>query len=69
MDSPLAHSIAKRKLEWVVVAESGTGTVQLWNASYAGCRPEIVRTQYIVRPLNRDVRPYIAPRCRRRVSA
>ena len=33
MDSPLAHSIAKRKLEWVVVAESGTGTVQLWNAS------------------------------------
>ncbi len=33
MDSPLAHSIAKRKLEWVVVAESGTGTVELWNAS------------------------------------
>ena len=33
MDSPLGHSIAKRKLEWVVVAESGTGTVELWSAS------------------------------------
>jgi hypothetical protein len=33
MDSPLGHSIAKRKLEWVVVTDYGTGTVELWNAS------------------------------------
>jgi hypothetical protein len=31
--SPLGHAVAKRTLEWVVVADTGTGTVELWHAS------------------------------------
>jgi len=31
--SPLGHAVAKRKLEWVVVADTGMGTVQIWHAS------------------------------------
>ena len=30
--SPLGDAIAKRTLEWVVVADNGTGTVELWPA-------------------------------------
>ena len=31
--SPLGPAVAKRRLEWVVVADTGTGTVELWHAS------------------------------------
>jgi hypothetical protein len=31
--SPLGRAISKRKLEWVVVADDGKGTVELWKAS------------------------------------